>query len=666
MAAPDERGVRRRATRATSPASRSRSRSRKPATRTTTKKSATTKNAKAATWLGIVRLKLFARDRASRRERARSFWRAVLVALIACAATYLRDVYVPASVRTRVVHSLPDWVNETVLARVPALALDDWRAVPEPGVGAKAQEEGLRPKHPVVIVPGFVSTGLELWAGRECGRAFFRRRMWGTPAMARAFFSNQKCWMEHMRLDANTGLDPEDIRLRAVRGLEGVDWFVPGYFVWAKIIHALGEFGYDANTIHSAAYDWRLSPTQLEKRDGYFTRLKAVIETLHAVNGERVAVLAHSYGDTISRYFFEWVELPVSKGGGGGGRKWVHTHVDSYVDIAGPMLGIPKTIPSLLSGEMRDTAILGELEGMLGGILETAVGRLIGSQMKEVCETFRTWGALWAMLPKGGNAVWGDEIDGAPEDELSQDGDAPINFLLQMRRAGEARDKGVNHTVESALDLLFEHVARTVPHNVAEFSHYASLETRRRLREKSPDQSEPSAPDFGNALESPLPHAPDMKIYCMYGVGKPAERAYVYEHDPDDSLRPYTLDVSSSSDADALHHGVRQVDGDGSIPLTSLGYACHNWRTDTSLNPANASVVIREYPHVALPLSVAGLQGKSEGDHVNIMGNERMIADIVAIVAGAHDSVHHRVSSALDVLARAIDRRRRRRHEPKS
>jgi phospholipid:diacylglycerol acyltransferase len=262
------------------------------------------------------------------------------------------------------------------------------------------------------------------------------------------------------------------------------------------------------------------------------------------------------------------------------------------------------------------------------------------------------------MLPKGGNAVWGDEVDGAPEDEISQDDDVPINFLLQMRQAGEARDKGVNHTVESALDLLFEHVAETVPHNVAEFSRYVSPDTRRRLREKYPDRSEPPAPDFGNALESPLPHAPDMKIFCMYGVGKPAERAYVYEHDPDDSLRPYTLDVSSSSDADALHHGVRQVDGDGSIPLASLGYACRNWRADKSLNPANASVVIREYPHVALPLSVAGLQGKSEGDHVNIMGNERMIADIIAVVAGAHGSVRDSVSSALDALARAIDRRR--------
>ena len=42
---------------------------------------------------------------------------------------------------------------------------------------------------------------------------------------------------------------------------------------------------------------------------------------------------------------------------------WINTC--AYVDIAGPMLGIPKTIPSLLNGEMRDAAILGELEGML-------------------------------------------------------------------------------------------------------------------------------------------------------------------------------------------------------------------------------------------------------------------------------------------------------------
>jgi hypothetical protein len=35
---------------------------------------------------------------------------------------------------------------------------------------------------------------------------------------------------------------------------------------------------------------------------------------------------------------------------------------------------------------------------------------------------------------------------------------------------------------------------------------------------------------WSNPLESSLPNAPHMKIYCFYGVGKGAERAYVYRH----------------------------------------------------------------------------------------------------------------------------------------
>ena len=31
-----------------------------------------------------------------------------------------------------------------------------------------------------------------------------------------------------------------------------------------------------------------------------------------------------------------------------------------------------------------------------------------------------------------------------------------------------------------------------------------------------------------NPLLTPLPHAPHMRIYCMYGVGIPTERAYHY------------------------------------------------------------------------------------------------------------------------------------------
>ena len=34
-----------------------------------------------------------------------------------------------------------------------------------------------------------------------------------------------------------------------------------------------------------------------------------------------------------------------------------------------------------------------------------------------------------------------------------------------------------------------------------------------------------------NPLEARLPLAPNMRIYCLYGVGKPTERSYWYGHD---------------------------------------------------------------------------------------------------------------------------------------
>jgi hypothetical protein len=42
-------------------------------------------------------------------------------------------------------------------------------------IGVRLREdEGLRPKYPFIIVPGFVTSGLELWHGEECAKKFFR------------------------------------------------------------------------------------------------------------------------------------------------------------------------------------------------------------------------------------------------------------------------------------------------------------------------------------------------------------------------------------------------------------------------------------------------------------------------------------------------------------
>lgn len=51
------------------------------------------------------------------------------------------------------------------------------RVPDSPGVRLKG--EGLTPLHPVVLVPGIVTGGLELWEGKPCTEGLFRKRLWG-------------------------------------------------------------------------------------------------------------------------------------------------------------------------------------------------------------------------------------------------------------------------------------------------------------------------------------------------------------------------------------------------------------------------------------------------------------------------------------------------------
>lgn len=56
----------------------------------------------------------------------------------------------------------------------------------------------------------------------------------------------------------------------------------------------------------------------------------------------QVCVVSHSWGDSVFRAFMRWAAA--------GDADWVERHVAAYVNIAGPTLGVPKAITSLLSG----------------------------------------------------------------------------------------------------------------------------------------------------------------------------------------------------------------------------------------------------------------------------------------------------------------------------
>lgn len=71
---------------------------------------------------------------------------------------------------------------------------------------------------------------------------------------------------------------------------------------------------------------------------------------------------------------------------------------------------------------------------------------------------------------------------------------------------------------------------------------------------------------WSNPLESQLPLARNHKIYCLYGIGKPAERGYYYKKKVDNNEE--LGDISHIIDTSVqrppyVHYGVKYTDGDG-------------------------------------------------------------------------------------------------------
>jgi phospholipid:diacylglycerol acyltransferase len=87
-------------------------------------------------------------------------------------------------------------------------------------------QQGAAANYPVIMIPGFVTSGLEVWTSRECAKKYFRQRIWTGIESARALFADKNCWRQHLALDPYTGSDPEGIRLRASEGFEAADYFM--------------------------------------------------------------------------------------------------------------------------------------------------------------------------------------------------------------------------------------------------------------------------------------------------------------------------------------------------------------------------------------------------------------------------------------------------------
>ena len=182
---------------------------------------------------------------------------------------------------------------------------------------------------------------------------------------------------------------------------------------------------------------------------------------------------------------------------------------------------------------------------------------------------------------------------------------------------------------------------------------------------------------LSRSVATPLPFAPSLKIYCLYGIGLPTERAYFYKaagnnacngtdsnvtecsesipnfHDP-----PIILDTSINDVENNVTFGVRFSDGDASVPLLSLGYMCANgWKGRNSFNPSGIDVVTREYQHVfAFQTNDPIRGGPRSADHVDILGNIDVMEDALRVVTSFDPLlVETRILSDIEKMASRIN-----------
>ncbi|KAF8866329.1 LACT-domain-containing protein [Acephala macrosclerotiorum] len=495
-------------------------------------------------------------------------------------------------------------------------------------VGLNLLSQGVKANHPVIMVPGVISTGLESWGTTNDSRQYFRKRLWGSWSMMRALVLDKEGWKRHIMLDKYTGLDPPGgIKLRAAQGFDAADFFITGYWIWNKIVENLATIGYDPTNSYTAAYDWRLSYANLEVRDQYFTRLKMYIEMGLKTSNKKVVLVSHSMGSQVLFYFFHWV---ASESGGKGGDSWVDDHVDSWINISGCMLGALKGVTAVLSGEMKDTA---QLNAFAVYGLEKFLGR------DERAEIFRAMPGISSMLPMGGNAVWGNST-WAPDD-LPDQNVTFGNFLnfKQINGTNTYRNLTVEDSLSYLMNTTEDWYQDQIKGSYSQGVAHTSVEVE--ANEKDPRK-------WINPLETRLPLAPNLKIYCFYGIGKPTERSYFYRT-PESPFTSLNITIDTSLTQGNVDHGVILGEGDGTVNLLSVGYMCNKGWNMHRYNPAGAKIKVFEMPHEPDRFSPRG--GPNTGDHVDILGRSSLNDLILRVAAGKGDDIGENIVSEIKTYA---------------
>jgi len=260
-------------------------------------------------------------------------------------------------------------------------------------LGADMAQDGWRPKYPIMLVPGFASSGLQIMEGAEdwigdrvwlevgkvascAGKSKIRMKQdkfkkilkeekekalavdgW-SEACALSIADIRWCttmnrWLRHNCLDPVDGIsDPPGIKVRSIPGNVSCTYLDPSVkalapmsYIMGPLVETLEALGYNETNLQCAPYDWRIPPSVLEQRDGFYSWLKDEVEAMSKRNGQPVILTGHSMGNRTCQYFLNFVNNQP------GGREWIDTYIHTFVAVGAPFLGAPKTLRALATGD---------------------------------------------------------------------------------------------------------------------------------------------------------------------------------------------------------------------------------------------------------------------------------------------------------------------------
>ena len=275
----------------------------------------------------------------------------------------------------------------------------------------------------------------------------------------------------------------------------------------------------------------------------------------------------------------------------------------------------------------------------------------------ERTEIFRAMPGISSMLPKGGEAVWGNAT-WAPDDITANNFTFSPFISFQSPQNGTLTPQ-MNLTVPESIDYLLEHREEWYSDMIRTSYSHGVAHTKAQV-----EANEDKPTTWLNPLEARLPVAPNMKIYCFYGIGKPTERAYFYKEvrfltqSPRDAQTNITIDTGFTTGPPPLgtpevDHGVIFGEGDGTVSLMSTGYMCSKgWRNIERYNPGNVKITTYEMPHEPDRFSPRG--GPNTGDHVDILGRSSLNDLILRIAGGRGHEIEDRYESKIWEIADRI------------